>query len=492
MPQEYRSRVGLVFLAMLAAAACGDGGSSPDEPRTGNLRVTAATTGADLDSDGYLLTADDGPETSITSNGTRDFTGLTSGSHSLAITGVAANCTLVGVTPRPVTIVAGQQADLAIAVTCTAIAPAPGSIAVTVTTTGVTPDQDGYRYALDGNPSVPILRNTGFSIASVSPGAHSLTLSNLDPNCSVSGDNPLQVVVASGVAAPAAFAVACTPSLRNRILFASTRGTGGTLNELELWAVNPDGRDGFRITHNSAIDGEPVASPDGSRVLYSSSLTLAGPSQVWLANADGSNPVQLTTGASAGSAQWSPDGDQILFSREGPNTGVLDLVVMDSNGANPTIIGSTDPARTTRRFSPTWSADGTRIAFGTDSSLNSIAADGSDERVIYQGLISHVRWSPVDDRLVFNAPAEDPGQAGLFGTGIWIIHANGQGRTQLVTSVANTNNNSPSWSPDGSRLVYSRIVQPSGDLNIWVVLVDGSGATELAGEGDLNTTPSWR
>ncbi|GAA2365110.1 cell wall-binding repeat-containing protein [Dactylosporangium salmoneum] len=63
---------------------------------------------------------------------------------------------------------------------------------------------------------------------------------------------------------------------------------------------------------------DPDVSPDGSRIVFVRTETMPGPSQLWLADSDGSNPVQLTTEASTGGAwnvqpKWSPDGSTILF-----------------------------------------------------------------------------------------------------------------------------------------------------------------------------------
>lgn len=480
----------VLFGLVLSAAACGGGGAEPDAP-AGDLQVTAQTTGTDLDPDGYGLSIDGGAAVSITSNGVRMFSGLQVGTHSVSITGIAANCTLVGSTPRPVPITRDQQTDLSVEVTCVTPPPPSGNISLTVATTGVTQDQDGYRYAIDAGASLAVARNTTLSLGGVAPGVHTVTLSGLDANCSVTGTNPVSVTVISSAAVPVTFAVSCAPNLRNRIVFASSRGTSGTFNEVELWGMNPDGSDPFRITSNSVFDGTASVSPDGSRLVYGSG-PFGGDSQLWVANADGSSPVQITTGPAAGSPEWSPDGTRIVFSRQNGTSGLSDLVLVDPDGGNPVTVGSTDPGRTTRRFSPTWSPDGSRIAFGTDSSLNSIAVNGTGEVVIYPGPISHVNWARQGNHLVFNAPAVDPAQPGMFGTGVWVIQPDGQGLSQALTTLPSVNHNSPSWSPDGTRLVYSRIQQPSGDFNIWVMNPDGSGAREIAATGDLNLSPTWR
>jgi Tol biopolymer transport system component len=59
-------------------------------------------------------------------------------------------------------------------------------------------------------------------------------------------------------------------------------------------------------------DVNPNLSPDGRRVAFDSNRS--GNSEVWVADMDGSNAVQLTSlGATSGFGKWSPDGRSIVF-----------------------------------------------------------------------------------------------------------------------------------------------------------------------------------
>ncbi|MCX6621997.1 MAG: hypothetical protein NTY38_13190 [Acidobacteria bacterium] len=65
-------------------------------------------------------------------------------------------------------------------------------------------------------------------------------------------------------------------------------------------------------------DGEnerPRWSPDSKTIAFTSSRS--GSAQVWLMDADGSNPRQFTRlSTEAGGAAWSPDGKYLLFTSE--------------------------------------------------------------------------------------------------------------------------------------------------------------------------------
>jgi DNA-binding winged helix-turn-helix (wHTH) protein len=55
----------------------------------------------------------------------------------------------------------------------------------------------------------------------------------------------------------------------------------------------------------------PQFSPDGKRIVFMSNRT--GPWQIWMSNADGSDPVQVSFTNSAGTPRWSPNGKSIAF-----------------------------------------------------------------------------------------------------------------------------------------------------------------------------------
>ncbi|HEX6622898.1 MAG TPA: LpqB family beta-propeller domain-containing protein, partial [Pyrinomonadaceae bacterium] len=111
---------------------------------------------------------------------------------------------------------------------------------------------------------------------------------------------------------------------------------------------------------STRADSGPQYSPDGRKVVFSSSHT--GPLEVWACEADGSNPVQVTSfgGPHVGSPRWSPDGRQIVF--DSPAEGHRDIYVVGVDGGKPrrlTVEASAD-------VRPSWSRDGRFVYFGSD------------------------------------------------------------------------------------------------------------------------------
>ncbi len=86
---------------------------------TGNLTVTTSTTGSSLPS-GYTVTVDGSQSQAIGANSSVTFSNLAAGSHGVALTNVAANCTVSGSNPQTVTVPSGGTVSASFSLRCTA------------------------------------------------------------------------------------------------------------------------------------------------------------------------------------------------------------------------------------------------------------------------------------------------------------------------------------------------------------------------------------
>ncbi len=175
----------------------------------GGLFVSTNTTGVDLDADGYTVTVDGGASQAIATNGSVAFTALASGAHSVALWGVAGNCTVSGANSQTVTVQSGATASAPFSVSCAPTGSGSGSLTVTTTTTGSNPDPDGYTVTIDGSISQAIATN-GTVTFSGPAGAHPVALSGVASNCTVSGANPGTVTVPADGTGTTTFSVTCS------------------------------------------------------------------------------------------------------------------------------------------------------------------------------------------------------------------------------------------------------------------------------------------
>ncbi|HEY7636145.1 MAG TPA: hypothetical protein VH763_11400 [Gemmatimonadales bacterium] len=109
--------------AVCSLAACSDdSGSDVSLPP---LEITTSTTGAAPDSDGYAATVDGGQPQAIGVNDTLTITDLSSGDHTVGLSGVADNCEVAGANPRTITMQSGNPPTAAFSIACSAPPESP-------------------------------------------------------------------------------------------------------------------------------------------------------------------------------------------------------------------------------------------------------------------------------------------------------------------------------------------------------------------------------
>lgn len=111
-------------------------------------------------------------------------------------------------------------------------------------------------------------------------------------------------------------------------------------------------------------------------------------------------------------------------------------------------------------YTPTWSHDGTRLAWIYHRNLWTIHADGTGDRQLAAGAASP-SWSPDDSRLVFEH------QESSGARGIYRVNANGGGLRRLAAG------STPAWSPEGTKIAFVR------GTDVYSIAPDGTGARKL-------------
>jgi hypothetical protein len=122
-----------------------------------------------------------------------------------------------------------------------------------------------------------------------------------------------------------------------------------------LHTINRDGSDRRDIGKGEY----PAWSPNGNQIVYRGCVG-GGKCGLIVANADGSNPRQITTHANDAAPRWSPNGGQVVFHSD--RDGNWEIYVINVDGSWLRRI-TTNP---TTDMNPVWSPDGLRIAFRSD------------------------------------------------------------------------------------------------------------------------------
>jgi TolB protein len=163
-------------------------------------------------------------------------------------------------------------------------------------------------------------------------------------------------------------------------------------------------------------------------------------------------------------------------------------------------------------WSPVWSPDGTRIAFFSErdgkSGIWVMNSDGSDPIPVGTppGVNDYPSWSPDSERIAWNCTMGKMLPTGQGDFEICVANAQGSGLTQLTDTEGG--NKYPSWSPDGSQILFvsTRNGWPTlpeyeplgydpeafGDEEIFVMNADGTNQVNLTNNPrEDDSFPAW-
>ncbi len=228
---------------------------------------------------------------------------------------------------------------------------------------------------------------------------------------------------------------------------------------------------------------DPALSPDGKMIAY-----VAEEQKQWdlfAARVAGGDRVRLTNDeARESTPSFSPDGEYLAFTRTGTRAGSTEVWVVPVLGGRATRLLA-DAAH------PTWSPDGTRIAFVSRQPAGDVVAtcdaDGSDVRAILGSqvthpFIRHTTWSPDGSQLAF--VRSTGGAAGE----LWLVPVQGGSPRRLTNDVPGVFSDSPVFTRDGRGLVHQS--NRAGATNLWLLPVGGGPLVRLTEGPGPDESPS--
>jgi Tol biopolymer transport system component len=253
----------------------------------------------------------------------------------------------------------------------------------------------------------------------------------------------------------------------------------------EIYSARIDGFGEANLTQNPAADWSPAWSAEGGRIAFGSDRD--GRHDIWVMNADGSDQHKVTSGDGSSSdaePAWSPDGTSIVFASSRPFGQQWHLWVLELASGN---LRQLTPGW---GVSPSWSPDGTHVAYDGGGLIKVIDADGGDDRFLTAcclGPEGSPVWSPDGGAIVFGRYEEDWQTTNV--RQLYFATATG-GNVQPITFEAAYHGH-PSFSPDGSMLVFQRQVGAFGNPELYFMsLTDLVPHPSVIGPG-RNFVPSW-
>jgi Tol biopolymer transport system component len=243
---------------------------------------------------------------------------------------------------------------------------------------------------------------------------------------------------------------------------------------------------------NSAY--HPVFSPDGKRIAVDASR--GGPRRIWVVDAQGHNPQQVTSDTTESaehlSPSWSPDGKYIVFQhKQGTKFGIH--VVEVASGATTTL---TDPRFQDFNLSPVWSQSGKFIYFSSyrsgglniwriPVSRSGVAKGEPQQLTLGAGQDVELSMSPNGKRLAFTILRQN--------ADIWrlpVSPASGMPTGQPEQVLGSTREDSrAAWSPDGKKIAFNS--DRNGQMNLFVYSLEDRSTRQMTTGAGGDFQANW-
>jgi Tol biopolymer transport system component len=277
------------------------------------------------------------------------------------------------------------------------------------------------------------------------------------------------------------------------------------------WVAYNSTQGNLRLAHTDGLEQKTLSDQAaGSVSWFPDSQGLAFSCQdnvcIYLLGTGANEPLQTvaTGGRSFLAPNWSPSGSYIAF-LEKVEASIFNVALVRSDGSGWRVLGQTAPSLTptmpcpdTVAWSPDstrllvdygspvfiyyvvggspvqagsvegghnyhWSPDGQTIAFqGADGRLWLVGPVGVNQRTLVSEPTVELAWAPQKNLIAYTTPGRD----------LWTVDA-ATGETRQITKEDDYSEHSPTWTPDGAVLIFTRTTADDQAAGIWRAAADG-------------------
>lgn len=248
------------------------------------------------------------------------------------------------------------------------------------------------------------------------------------------------------------------------------------LSNGQIYTADADGSNSRQFTFAKTGAATPIWSHDGTRLTYKRLPDNAPTDDPGLygdlvvVNADGSGEKVLETSRTGLSpVLWSPDDRFFVYSyATAPDLEQVFIAPADGSSA-PVRVGNPK----TPNWGPNWSPDGTRISYMSGSDVWVANRDGSDGRRVNTRPFPNTTgawWAPDGKHILFSAGVWEHHD-------LWLVGFDGLPERRLTDHEGNED--SPAYSPDGTKIAYLQGFSASGPTRVVIMNADGTGSRTL-------------
>ncbi|MET0772087.1 MAG: hypothetical protein ABWZ82_03300 [Candidatus Limnocylindrales bacterium] len=267
----------------------------------------------------------------------------------------------------------------------------------------------------------------------------------------------------------------------------------------DIWVADPDTTEPRVLVDGPAREYDPWWSRDGSRLVYA--IATDGGDLLRTIRPDGTDEITLTPEPLAISwYDWSPDGRELAIAWDADGDGTTSLGLLAADGRGPTTLETGMES-----MYPMWSPDGSTILFrgvvegvpglytvpatGGPVSAPLVVTDATTDMFREYGGENDIQeptWSPDGTRIAYHALEVVPG-AGIDGNGyrVHVMDADGTNDHVIEASPESDDEWGALWAPDGRSLAFQTLdADPDAQdemgryaLEVAVATTDGDAAT---------------